>query len=190
MGSKNVKICWHNIGMVPFLTKRKVKQQKERWRLGYWFVKLLKFGLLWQILKYSMYYVQCTYYLLTFFLCLFSCAYNTFSWQWVLSKFGIFPEKKHRELPSSLQYWLRDYPYITYAKGLGGWGLKLVSLDTNFSGVTNMSFFDDFQYYLCWRRLGGWEKDKHFADIILGWFLPYFLQKRPASIVFSHCLWF
>ena len=32
-------------GGCPFLTQRKVKQQKERWRLGYWSVKLLKFSL-------------------------------------------------------------------------------------------------------------------------------------------------
>ena len=36
----------------------------------------------------------------------------------------------------------RDHLFITSAKGLGGWGKK-------------MSNFADFQYYLCWHRVGG-----------------------------------
>ena len=43
------------------------------------------------------------------------------------------------------QFWARDHPYITSAKGLGGWDQK--------NGI-----FADVQYFLCWHRVGGSKK--------------------------------
>ena len=54
---------------------------------------------------------------------------------------------------------VRDHPYITSEKGLGG-------------RVKKMTSFVDAQYCICADNLGGWiRKVQNYADVIYGWSL-------------------
>ena len=46
---------------------------------------------------------------------------------------------------------MRDHPYITSAKRLGGWVQDI---------------FADIQYYLCWRGVGVSEKTQKYDDVV------------------------
>ena len=71
---------------------------------------------------------------------------------------AIFKQYFNWKFPATVSC-IRDHPYITSAKGLGGW-------------VQKMAIFADVQYCIyADTEVGGLEKVQTYADVIYGWSL-------------------
>ena len=69
-------------------------------------------------------------------------------------------------------FYYRDHPYITSAKGLGGWVQKTAS-------------FADVQYCIYADKVGGAQKGQKYADVIQGWSLMKINSKYDIAVLQS-----